>query len=92
MYSSIQIEDRLDTPNFLGWVVASYSFGQLIASPSFGFWADRRPTKEPIIAATAINIIFNVLYCYCWVFRGGIAGWVMLVSRALVGFGAGIVR
>ena len=74
---------------FLGWVVASYSFGQLLASPVFGLWADVRPTREPLVAAFVINIIFNVLYSYLGVFSSGVAGWVMIASRSLVGFGAG---
>ena len=71
--------------------MAAYSFGQLIASPFFGFWADKRPTREPLIFALLINVIFNVLYCYCGAFESGVASWVMLASRAMVGFGAGII-
>lgn len=75
---------------FLGWVVASYSFGQLIASPVLGVWADHRPTREPLIVATLFNIVFNVVYSYCGAFGGGVAGWMMILSRTLVGFGAGL--
>ena len=69
--------------------MAAYSFGQLLASPFFGFWADKRPAREPLIIALLINVIFSVLYSYCGAFPSGVAGWIMLVSRAMVGFGAG---
>ena len=84
-----QVDYKNASAKFLGWIVAAYSFGQLLASPFFGFWADKRPTREPLIIALLINIIFNVLYSYCGAFKSGLAGWIMLVSRALVGFGAG---
>ena len=78
------------TPKFLGWVVASFSFGQLVASPLFGLWADVRPTREPLIASFVLNILFNVLYAYLGAFPAGVAGWVMIAARSLVGVGAGL--
>lgn len=85
----LQVDYSGATPTFLGWVVASYSFGQLIASPLLGLWADYRPTREPLIVSLVINIVFNVLYSYVGVFSPIEAGWVMLVARGFVGFGAG---
>ena len=90
-HSFIQVDYKNATTKFLGWVVASYSFGQLVASPVFGIWADHRPTREPLIVALVFNVIFNVLYSYCEAFGGGVAGWVMIASRTLVGFGAGLL-
>ena len=87
---TLQVDYANASTKFLGWVVASYSFGQLVASPFFGLWADVRPTREPLVAAFVINIVFNVLYSYLGVFKSGIAGWVMIASRILVGFGAGV--
>ena len=77
------------TTNFLGWVVASFSIGQLVASPLFGLWADKRPTWQPLLAALLLSIIFNLLYAYCGAFGSGIAGYVMIVSRVIVGVGSG---
>lgn len=76
--------------SFLGWVVAAYSFGQLVASPLFGFWADRRPAREPLFVALVINVVFSVLYCYCGAIPAGISGYILIVSRAMVGFGAAV--
>ena len=84
-----QVDYKNASARFLGWVVAAFSFGQLVGSPFFGFWADKRPTREPLVIALLISIIFNVLYSYCGAFRSGLASWIMLVSRALVGFAAG---
>lgn len=85
----LQIYYAHATTQFLGWVVASYSFGQLVASPFFGVWADWRPTREPLIVSLIINIVFNLLYSYAGAFSEDISGTIMLISRAFVGFGAG---
>lgn len=77
---------------FLGWVVAAYSFGQLVASPVFGFWADKRPTREPLLVALVLNTVFSLLYCYIGAIPAGIAGYILIVARAMVGFGAGAIR
>lgn len=77
------------TATFLGGVVAAYSLGQLIASPFFGFWSDRRPTREPLMVSLLINLLFNVLYAYAGAFPPKVAGYVLLISRFFVGFGAG---
>lgn len=87
----MQVDYENSSTKFLGWVVASYSFGQLVASPFFGTWADHRPTREPLIVATTINIVFNVVYSYLGAFESGVAGWMMIMSRSLVGFGAGVI-
>eukprot|EP00731_Ephydatia_muelleri_P031426 Em0022g940a len=81
--------DPTATATFLGFVVAAYSLGQLLASPFFGFWSDRRPTREPLMVSLLINLIFNVLYAYAGAFPSAVAGYVLLVSRFFVGFGAG---
>ena len=91
-HSTTQVDYEDASAKFLGWIVAAYSFGQLLASPFFGFWGDKRPTREPLIIALLINVIFSVLYSYCGAFQSGITGWIMLVSRALVGFSAGIYK
>lgn len=75
----------------MGGVVAAYSVGQLIASPLLGIWADHRPTREPLIVSLSINVVFSVLYCYAGAFpqQHQISAWIVLVSRAFIGFGAG---
>lgn len=73
-------------------MVAAYSVGQLVASPVLGVWADHRPTREPLIVSLSINVVFSVLYCFAGAFppRHLVPGWIVLISRALIGFGAGM--
>jgi MFS family permease len=85
----IQVDDKNASVKFLGWVIAVFCFDQLIGSPLIGFWGEKRPTREPLIIALLIDVIFHVLYSYCGGFPSGLAGWIMLVSRAMVGFATG---
>ena len=85
----LQVDYKNASPRVLGWVVAAFSFGQLLGSPFFGFWGDKRPAREPLIVALLIMVTFNILYAYCGAFKSGLASWIMLVARAMVGFAAG---
>lgn len=89
MAASLQIDYVHANSSFLGWIVAAYSFGQLVASPLFGLCADYMPTMVPLVVSLLISIVFNVFYCYAGAFGPGSAGWVLVVTRALIGFGAG---
>ena len=80
--------DPTATASFLGYVVAAYSLGQLVASPFFGVWSNYRPVREPLVVSTIINVAANIVYAYGNAFPSG-KKWVLLVSRAFVGFGAG---
>ncbi|KAK3607035.1 hypothetical protein CHS0354_011594 [Potamilus streckersoni] len=87
----LQILDPDADTNLLGWVVAIYSLGQLIASPIFGFWANfRARSREPLVVSMIINILANVLYVYLESIPPKRLGYLML-ARALIGFGAGNV-
>lgn len=74
---------------FYGWIVAVYSLGQFLGSPIFGYWSNHAPVRLTIVVSLAISAIGNTLYG----FVGDIPahGWMMLISRFLVGFGAGNV-
>lgn len=81
--------DKTASTNFLGWVVASYSVGQFVASPLFGFWSNfRSKTREPIIVSLVINVLANVLYMYLESIELKPKIF-LLVARVLIGFGAG---
>ncbi|XP_069129882.1 major facilitator superfamily domain-containing protein 8-like [Argopecten irradians] len=87
----LQLLDPSATTDFLGWVVASYSLGQLLASPIFGFWANKRQrSREPLVVSLIINILATILYAYLESLRShrSIA---LLLSRTFIGFGAGNV-
>ncbi|XP_015256714.1 major facilitator superfamily domain-containing protein 8 [Cyprinodon tularosa] len=76
--------------SFLGWMVAAYSLGQMVASPLFGLWSNHRPRKEPLVCSVAINLAANIYYAYAYLPKTN-NKYHMLISRAFVGFGAGNV-
>uniref|UniRef100_A0A8D0KYZ5 Major facilitator superfamily domain containing 8 n=1 Tax=Strix occidentalis caurina TaxID=311401 RepID=A0A8D0KYZ5_STROC len=84
-----QIDPTADA-SFLGWIIASYSIGQMLASPLFGLWSNYRPRREPLVISTAISVAANCLYAYVHVPHSH-NKYYMLTARALVGFGAGNV-
>lgn len=84
-----KIDDSADA-SFLGWVVAAYSLGQMVASPLFGLWSNHRPRREPLVCSILINVSANIYYAYVHLptSHNKIH---MLLARAFVGFGAGNV-
>uniref|UniRef100_A0A8C5M550 Major facilitator superfamily domain containing 8 n=1 Tax=Leptobrachium leishanense TaxID=445787 RepID=A0A8C5M550_9ANUR len=76
--------------SFLGWVIASFSLGQMLSSPLFGFWSNHRPRREPLVVSISIMIAGSVLYAYVHV-PASHNKYYMLIARALVGFGSGNV-
>ncbi|CAH2300923.1 major facilitator superfamily domain-containing 8 [Pelobates cultripes] len=84
-----QVDVSADT-SFLGWVIASYSLGQMLASPLFGLWSNHRPRREPLAVSISILVAASVLYAYVHV-PASHNKYYMLISRALVGFGSGNV-
>ncbi|XP_023655750.2 major facilitator superfamily domain-containing protein 8 isoform X1 [Paramormyrops kingsleyae] len=86
----LQKVDDSANASFLGWVVAAYSLGQMVASPIFGWWSNRRPRKEPLVCSILVNVAANLLYAYVHLFHSN-RKYYMLTSRVLVGFGAGNV-
>ncbi|KAL3880090.1 hypothetical protein ACJMK2_032359, partial [Sinanodonta woodiana] len=87
----LQILDPDADTNLLGWVVAVYSLGQLIASPIFGFWANfRNSSREPLVVSMIINILANILYVYLESIPSNKFAYLIL-ARGFIGFGAGNV-
>ncbi|KAB5555842.1 hypothetical protein PHYPO_G00038810 [Pangasianodon hypophthalmus] len=84
-----KIDDSADA-SFLGWVVAAYSLGQMVASPLFGLWSNHRPRKEPLVCSIVINVAANMYYAYVYL-PPSHNKYHMLAARAFVGFGAGNV-
>ncbi|XP_077621185.1 major facilitator superfamily domain-containing protein 8 isoform X2 [Crocuta crocuta] len=86
----LQKIDQTADASFLGWVIASFSLGQMVASPVFGLWSNYRPRKEPLIVSIFISVAANCLYAYVHV-PASHNKYYMLVARGLVGIGAGNV-
>ncbi|XP_065836292.1 major facilitator superfamily domain-containing protein 8-like [Oscarella lobularis] len=80
------------TPSLLGYIVAAFSLGQLIASPLIGFWSNRHGSKIPLLVTLTINVIGNFMYSYSNAIPSHDVknAWFMLGSRFLVGIGAAI--
>ncbi|PNI51947.1 MFSD8 isoform 54 [Pan troglodytes] len=81
-----KIDPTADT-SFLGWVIASYSLGQMVASPIFGLWSNYRPRKEALIVSILISVAANCLYAYLHI-PASHNKYYMLVARGLLGIGA----
>ncbi|XP_054419324.1 major facilitator superfamily domain-containing protein 8 [Pteronotus mesoamericanus] len=86
----LQKVDQTADASFLGWVIASFSLGQMVASPLFGLWSNHRPRREPLIVSIFISVAANCLYAYVHV-PASHNKYYMLVARGLGGFGAGNV-
>lgn len=82
-----QIDANADA-SFLGWVVAAYSVGQMVASPMFGLWSNHRPRREPLVCSIFFNLTANIYYAYAYLPKNN-NKFHILVARAFVGFGAG---
>uniref|UniRef100_A0AAQ4NZV0 Major facilitator superfamily domain containing 8 n=1 Tax=Gasterosteus aculeatus aculeatus TaxID=481459 RepID=A0AAQ4NZV0_GASAC len=87
LWPYLQKVDDSASATFLGWAVAAYSLGQMAASPIFGTWSNYRPHKEPLVCSIILNLLANVYYAYAYLPRTN-NKFHVLISRALVGFGA----
>ncbi|KAM8764039.1 major facilitator superfamily domain-containing protein 8 isoform 2-T2 [Rhynchonycteris naso] len=83
----LQKIDQTADASFLGWVIAVFSLGQMVASPIFGWWSNYRPRKEPLTVSIFISVTANCLYAYVHV-PASHNKYYMLAARGLVGFGA----
>ncbi|XP_061768569.1 major facilitator superfamily domain-containing protein 8 isoform X2 [Nerophis ophidion] len=90
LWPYLQKIDDSANATFLGWVVAAYSLGQMVASPLFGLWSNHRPRREPLVCSILINLSANIYYAYAYLPRTH-NKYHILMSRAFVGFGAGNV-
>ncbi|XP_032366872.1 major facilitator superfamily domain-containing protein 8 isoform X1 [Etheostoma spectabile] len=90
LWPYLQKVDDSANASFLGWVVAAYSLGQMLASPLFGLWSNYRPRGEPLVCSIVINMSANIYYAYAYLPTTNNKLHI-LMSRAFVGFGAGNV-
>ena len=74
---------------FYGWVITSFSVGQLLSASLFGLWYHYRNARETFIFALLISIIFNILYSYAHLFPPAIAIYIILLTRFSIGFAFG---
>ncbi|XP_069781352.1 major facilitator superfamily domain-containing protein 8 isoform X2 [Narcine bancroftii] len=86
----LQKVDKTADASFLGWIIAVYSLGQMVASVMFGAWSNYRPRREPLVVSILINVAANILYGYAHA-PPSHNKYYMLLARTFVGFGAGNV-
>uniref|UniRef100_A0A3B4BAH1 Major facilitator superfamily domain containing 8 n=1 Tax=Periophthalmus magnuspinnatus TaxID=409849 RepID=A0A3B4BAH1_9GOBI len=89
LWPYLQNTDPSADASFLGWVVAAYSLGQMVASPMFGLWSNHRPRREPLVCSITINLLANIYYAYVRLPKTG-NKYHMLIARTFVGFGAAL--
>eukprot|EP00026_Physarum_polycephalum_P004471 Phypoly_transcript_04492.p1 GENE.Phypoly_transcript_04492~~Phypoly_transcript_04492.p1 ORF type:complete len:512 (+),score=76.74 Phypoly_transcript_04492:273-1808(+) len=68
---------------FLGLVTSAYSFSRFFAAPFFGWWSNWRGHKEVLLISTFLLVVGNIMYALYP------PPWVLLLSRIIVGLGAG---
>uniref|UniRef100_A0A8R1DGJ4 MFS domain-containing protein n=1 Tax=Caenorhabditis japonica TaxID=281687 RepID=A0A8R1DGJ4_CAEJA len=74
---------------FFGIILASFSIGQAVGSPIFGTWTQKTETfKVPVATGLLFCCVGNILYGILPTLNWEVQ-WLMLVSRVLIGFGAG---
>lgn len=91
LWPFLQIIDTTAEATFLGWLVASFSLGQLIASPLLGYIANRTDkNKSPLVISTALIVVSNILYAYVESFNNFIVPnkWWLMLARFIMGVGA----
>ncbi|XP_076446302.1 major facilitator superfamily domain-containing protein 8-like [Babylonia areolata] len=88
LWPFLKVVDPGATPSFLGWVVASYSLGQLLASPLFGWWSARRQAREPLLCSLFLQVGANLFYAYVQSVPAN-GGGCLVAARAVMGFAAG---
>jgi len=88
MHIRTQIDDSAEE-YFLGFIVAAFSFGQLLTSPLIGLWSNYRPFKEPLIITLMMSTSGHLLYSYAEAFEND-GKWVLILSRFIMGLGAGM--
>ena len=71
------------TKSFLGFIVAGFSFGQMLSNPLFGYWSNKASAAYPLSASLMISTIGNVMFCFCDVVSGPEGERFMLAARLI---------
>jgi multidrug resistance protein len=69
----------------VGFILASFSIGQLVSAPSWGRFSDRYGRRPAIILGLVVSVVAYIVFAYA----GSLA--MLLVSRFVQGVGAGTV-
>lgn len=69
--------------------MASYSVGQLVASPCFGLWSARRQAREPLVVSLLLQVGSNLFYAYMQSVSRDHGGGYLVLVRVLMGLASG---
>lgn len=68
--------------NFYGLVVASYSLGQIIGSPLFGWYSNKvKNVKSPIAMGLILSFVGNMIYVSALIAPTSLAKYFVLMGR-----------
>ncbi|CEF64200.1 Major facilitator superfamily and Major facilitator superfamily domain, general substrate transporter and Major facilitator superfamily domain-containing protein [Strongyloides ratti] len=82
--------DNQASVSILGWVVASFSIGQALGCPFFGWWSEKiRSTRIPVCCGLLFVLAGNFIYAILANFSSEKVSYIMILSRFLVGIGSG---
>lgn len=89
MYRRVQVDPDI-TETFFGVTVAAYSLGQIISSPSFGFWSNSiRQVRLPLAVGLYLMLAGNAIFILMELFASAPKRYFLLVGRFVTGLGSG---
>lgn len=81
--------DPSASKEFMGWVVAANPFGQMLFSPLFGWWVNKRGSvRLPLILSLVLFTLASALYSVLEIIPAYPTAW-MVIARFLVGVSSG---
>uniref|UniRef100_A0A914YS16 Major facilitator superfamily (MFS) profile domain-containing protein n=1 Tax=Panagrolaimus superbus TaxID=310955 RepID=A0A914YS16_9BILA len=91
LWPYLQILDSSSTEQFFGYIVAVYSVGQIISSPTFGYWSNAiKQVRIPLYVGLFLMFLGNALYIALEVVTFP-KKYLMLICRFVTGAGSGNV-
>ncbi|KAH7723393.1 Protein F27D9.2 [Aphelenchoides avenae] len=91
LWPYLRIIDKGADEAFFGYIVAVYSLGQIISSPTFGWVSNKlKEVRLPMFVGLAMMLLGNMLYI-ALEFSGVAPRYLLLVGRFITGMGSGNV-
>ncbi|EAL67786.1 hypothetical protein DDB_G0279275 [Dictyostelium discoideum AX4] len=75
--------------SFLGIVVSSFSVGRFISTILLGYLSSKLKYRKVFIGSVGICIVGSIFYCFAYLDNGATGRIILIISRLLLGFGAG---
>uniref|UniRef100_A0A914E256 Major facilitator superfamily (MFS) profile domain-containing protein n=1 Tax=Acrobeloides nanus TaxID=290746 RepID=A0A914E256_9BILA len=92
MWPYLNTIDPSTTATFFGFITASFSLGQAITSPLFGFWMNKiKSVKPPLTMSLVMMMTSNLIYASMELFPQANRRYIMLAARFFIGMAAGDV-